>query len=84
MTTLKVNDLRDLIISGMCEARAKIAEDFERATWIERKIYTDDDRETMTEQLAQYDAFIREPDRWFKALARSVTNEAKRADSAKL
>ncbi|HAI31619.1 MULTISPECIES: hypothetical protein [Thalassospira] len=69
MTILKDCNLRELIIGGMLEAREKVSEDFERASKIERHFYSDDDRSTMREQLAEYDAFLHEPDRWFHSLA---------------
>lgn len=69
MTILMDCNLRELIIGGMLEARQKISEDLERASKIERHFYTDDDRSTMREQLAEYDAFLQEPDRWFYSLA---------------
>ena len=56
MTTLNVCNLRELIIGGMLEARKKISADLEQATKIEQHFYTDDDRNTMREQLAEYDA----------------------------
>ncbi|PKR56566.1 MULTISPECIES: hypothetical protein [Thalassospira] len=75
MTTLNVCNLRELIIGGMLEARKKISADLEQATKIEQHFYTDDDRNTMREQLAEYDAFRHEPDRWFRSLGRTIPNK---------
>lgn len=75
MTILKDCNLRELIIGGMLNAREKISEDLERASKIEQHFYTDDDRNTMREQLAEYDAFLQEPDRWFNSLASTFPHD---------
>ncbi|HCW67609.1 MAG TPA: hypothetical protein DHR80_10475 [Thalassospira lucentensis] len=77
MTTLIICNARELILGGMLEAREKISEDLERASKAEEHFYTDDDRNTMREQLAEYDAFLHEPDRWFRSLARPISNKKK-------
>lgn len=80
MATLKVNGLRDFLLSAVIEAQDKIADDYALATKNEWNIYSDSDRANMKEQLAQYGEFLADPDRWFKSLARVVTREAKQAD----
>ena len=74
MTILKACNLRELIIGGLLEAREKISEDLERASKVERHFYTDEDRNTMREQIAEYDAFLHEPDRWFHSLASTFSH----------
>jgi len=75
MTVLKECNLRELIIGGMLEAREKVSEDLDRASKIEQHFYTDDDRRTMREQLAEYDAFLHEPDRWFHSLVNAFSHD---------
>ncbi|MHC8495356.1 hypothetical protein ACTU44_21915 (plasmid) [Thalassospira sp. SM2505] len=77
MSTLTPTGLRDLLHTAIVHARDKVADDYELARRNEWNIYTDDDRDTMREQLAEYDEFLSDPDRWFLALVRHHSNNNK-------